>query len=213
MLGLYWPVIVVALFLIFLLYPFRLHISYDTTKNNTMLVVSLLMFGNALRVPLNISLTDVRKRLEHVISDSDKTSSPADASDTSLSARIDHMIRSLQHVFKQQIRPAVQFTYQTIRRVDACEQFVWRTTLGTGDAAETALLVGTLWSTKHVITSFLADFIRFSVPPALHVEAEWDTPRLQVQFHCIFRFRIGKLTTAWLIQWLRYGWKGARSFG
>ncbi|WP_170839861.1 DUF2953 domain-containing protein [Lihuaxuella thermophila] len=72
-----------------------------------------------------------------------------------------------------------------------CEKLEWRTTLGTGDAAEAGVLTGIAWGIKTTLVGVLGSYTRWDEPPRLSVDPAFHHAVLQTHFHSIIRFRLG----------------------
>lgn len=70
-------------------------------------------------------------------------------------------------------------------------RFLWKTRLGTGDAAETSFLYGLAWSLKSGIVAFLTSRFRFVQKPIIEVIGDYQGVSLDTVFDCIFRAKLG----------------------
>lgn len=89
--------------------------------------------------------------------------------------RIDHFV----HILKQ-----------FLHRV-TCEKLQWKTFIGTGDAAETGILVGVAWGVKTNLIAMFSSLIQWKQPPEIEVFPCYAESRLDIDFHSVIRFRIG----------------------
>lgn len=89
--------------------------------------------------------------------------------------RIDHLI----HINKQ-----------FLNRV-TCEKLQWKTFIGTGDAAETGVLVGVAWGVKTNLIAMISSFIQWKHPPKIEVFPYFTESRFDIDFHSVIRFRMG----------------------
>lgn len=82
-----------------------------------------------------------------------------------------------------------------LRRV-TCERLVWKTLVGTGDAAEAGFLVGIGWTLKSMLIGWLSSYLRWQKTPDIMIEPDFHQSRFDVFFHSIIRFRIGHAISA-----------------
>ncbi|MCO7124847.1 DUF2953 domain-containing protein [Sporolactobacillus shoreicorticis] len=80
---------------------------------------------------------------------------------------------------------------------------VWVTTCGTGDAAETALLSGIIWSIKASILPWIAQFC--SDHPRINVVPAFQRKTLNSNLSCMFQVKIGDAIA--MIKKIRGQWK------
>ena len=72
-----------------------------------------------------------------------------------------------------------------------CERLTWHSIVGTGDAAETGVLTGLLWSLKSVILGWGSQFVNMKTPSNFLVTPDFNHLRLETHFTCILKFRLG----------------------
>jgi len=90
------------------------------------------------------------------------------------------------------------------------ESFSWETTVGTGDAAATALTYGTFWALKGSLFALLSQQARLrrGVVPRIKVQPDFLRARFATDFRCIFVTRLGHIMTAANILFWRLLLKG-----
>lgn len=103
----------------------------------------------------------------------------------------------LQHCFH-----FLEWLSGTMRRIH-CTQFNWRTSVGIGDAPETALLVGSIWGIKSMILRFLFRFIQLDTQPQLQVMPAFNQKLFVIEGACILQIRLVYLVSAGLRLLLR----------
>jgi len=80
-----------------------------------------------------------------------------------------------------------------------CQRLVWKTTLGLGDPALTALSTGSIWATKSLLYLNLKKNVQVNFPkPIYEVYPSFTRKEFHVVFDCIFTFRFGHIITAGL---------------
>ncbi|MBO8170424.1 MAG: DUF2953 domain-containing protein [Bacillaceae bacterium] len=84
------------------------------------------------------------------------------------------------------------------------DELKWHTSIGTGDAAETGLLSGIIWSVKGALVGVVSQYFSLRTVPRLHVSPSYQSPSLSVQFSCIVRFRVGHAMVAGIRIWINF---------
>ncbi|MCA1065951.1 DUF2953 domain-containing protein [Rossellomorea sp. AcN35-11] len=84
----------------------------------------------------------------------------------------------------------------------------WKTLFGTGDAASTGTMTGTIWGLKGSIIGLLSGYMRLQSMPVIEVTPTFQHAVIQTQFSCIIQFRIGNAILVGF-KILRY-WRGGR---
>ncbi|MFT8317317.1 MAG: DUF2953 domain-containing protein [Sporolactobacillus sp.] len=69
--------------------------------------------------------------------------------------------------------------------------FVWITSVGTGEADKTALLTGAIWSLKCLILPLITGWLD-DPPPRIKVVPLFQEKRLATRFSCMISFKAGK---------------------
>jgi hypothetical protein len=77
-----------------------------------------------------------------------------------------------------------------------CEHLQWYTALGTGDAAETGMLIGAAWGLKSTAVGWVSRYVQMKDVPNLAVTPDFYRTRLYTHFHCIVKFRLGEAILA-----------------
>lgn len=90
----------------------------------------------------------------------------------------------LEHCFHFQ-----EWLFKTIRRIH-CTKLNWKTSVGIGDAPETAFLVGTVWGFKSSILGFLFRFIQLDARPRLQVMPAFNQKLFAIEGVCILQIRL-----------------------
>jgi hypothetical protein len=84
--------------------------------------------------------------------------------------------------------------YEVMRRFMAhvtCDRFIWKSGIGTGDAAETGVLAGLAWGVKTGLVAVFGSYIRWRARPHLDIVPHFQEHRLETELDCIIRFRLG----------------------
>ncbi|QKG84283.1 DUF2953 domain-containing protein [Kroppenstedtia pulmonis] len=102
--------------------------------------------------------------------------------------------------------------YDVLRRFFSqvvCERLTWVSDIGTGDAAETGVLTGVVWSVKTTMIGMLGSYIRWGRSPDLDVRPFFEKEILDTNLNCIIRFRVGHAILAVLRLLTRIHGKGS----
>ncbi len=95
-------------------------------------------------------------------------------------------------------------------RVISCDKLVWKTNFGVGEPALTAIVAGNLWLLKTIVYLRLMHSIKLNFKrPIYVVHPDFTNKVFEVDFSCIFRFRIGDIIVAGLFKSFlaQRGWK------
>lgn len=79
----------------------------------------------------------------------------------------------------------------------------WQTTIGSGDAVETATLTGLAWGLKGSIVGYISNYIKLRVQPRLHITPHYQESNFTTDFTCIFKIRTGYAMIAGLLLLVR----------
>lgn len=71
------------------------------------------------------------------------------------------------------------------------KKFIWRSEVGTGDAASTGVLCGGIWSIKGGVLAWIRTYITLRKPPQIEVHPNFHRLVSMTDFTCMFQFRIG----------------------
>jgi hypothetical protein len=88
------------------------------------------------------------------------------------------------------------------------KQFEWHTMIGVGDAAQTGIIAGAIWTLKGSIVGLLSHYLKLKQIPNLSVTPQFQLALIQTRLSCIFQFRIGHAILAGL-KLIKF-WKGGR---
>lgn len=71
------------------------------------------------------------------------------------------------------------------------DKLYWQSQVGTGEAMETGLLTGVVWSIKGSILGIISKYIILTKDPILVVEPNFQQRVFRTNFECIISFRLG----------------------
>lgn len=86
--------------------------------------------------------------------------------------------------------------------------FEWQSKIGTGDAAQTGVLVGIGWSVKYGVLALISKYMRVKTTPVLSLIPSFQQAVSETNFVCMIHFRIGHAIVAG-IRIMKY-WRGSR---
>ncbi|GEL76874.1 DUF2953 domain-containing protein [Tenuibacillus multivorans] len=90
---------------------------------------------------------------------------------------------------KKDIIPNLKRTLHTIK----LQQWRWNTAIGVDSAHYTAILTGSLYSIKSMISLFLASFFENESDPYYSVSPQYSKPTYQTELKCILSFQLGQI--------------------
>ena len=108
--------------------------------------------------------------------------------------------RITPHEVMDQIRQAKEFLEHVVNLRGIMKRFInhitihkleWNSTFGLGDAAQTGMATGVLWSLKGSIVGILAHYMRLKSKPVLAITPHFLENVVRTKLICIFSFRIG----------------------
>ncbi len=104
-----------------------------------------------------------------------------------------HKIMENYHKSKRLITHVFGFTQwltQTMCHLK-CTKLQWKTNLGTGDAAETAVTTGLVWGLKSSLISVALKYMCFDVKPMLAVNPEYNKAHFSTELVCVVKMKLG----------------------
>ncbi|WP_202078652.1 DUF2953 domain-containing protein [Caldalkalibacillus salinus] len=75
-------------------------------------------------------------------------------------------------------------------------KFEWRTSIGTGDAAETGVISGIAWSTKAAVVGVIQTYLSLRALPRFAVKPHFQEKKIETELRCMIRLRIGNAILA-----------------
>ncbi|GIN57741.1 hypothetical protein J8TS2_20600 [Lederbergia ruris] len=105
----------------------------------------------------------------------------------------------------QNIRPFQRIITQFLIKIKM-NQFEWKTIIGLGDAADTGIASGIIWSIKGSFVSWLRNYLSFYKNPNLSVQANYQQTTFESNFQCMMKIKVGNaMLTAYKLarEWKR----------
>ena len=109
----------------------------------------------------------------------------------------------------------IQSFHETVRGFMShihCEKWIWKTIVGTGDAAEAGIITGLVWGVKTNVLGFISHYIQWDQKPSLEVLPVFQQSVLQTSFESQFSFSIGSAIRFFVLMWVRMRRAGNHSF-
>lgn len=78
-------------------------------------------------------------------------------------------------------------------------KLTWWSRIGTGDAAETGILLGLIWGIKGGLIMLLSHFMKIRTKPSVSIEPSFMQACLYTEFECILQFRVGNAILAGIL--------------
>lgn len=211
----YLPVWIFLLF--FFLIPFiplRFHITYENRGIDDLLSLEM-SFLRIFRWRRRVTL--IKPRLEHwglILSGEQEQKLPLMEQEKKEHSywQIDEVMKSLQNLIQglekyglgatllSLFLPKKVRSYLTVigelENKGHFKKFEWKTSIGTGNPAQTAILLGTAWGVVGYFLAVLQNRYRFRCQPLLNVTPSFGQKVLDTCFDCIFELKIGHIMLA-----------------
>lgn len=84
-----------------------------------------------------------------------------------------------------------------------CTELTWTTRIGLGDAAETAITTGIVWTLKSSLLTYMFQHIKRCTKPRVQVVPDYSQVHFSTQFSCIAKIRLGHAIFAGLVLMIR----------
>lgn len=103
------------------------------------------------------------------------------------------LLKRLNSAYKEMVRNVSGF-HQILRwflTKITCEKLVWKSRIGTGDAAEAGILTGMAWAIKSTLIGWFCSRVKCRHQPQITVDPEFHAKVWDTHVNGIIRFRIG----------------------
>jgi len=147
---------------------------------------------NSLREGIGIKTEYVNKTDNRLIADKDKK-----ITKRTIKEAFDNIQELLSHCFHFH-----EWLLKTLRHV-RCTKIYWKTRVGVGDAADTALTAGMVWGLKTSLLGFLFRFIKLDAAPELAVVPHFNEYKFFTEVTCLAKIRFYHI----LLAGLRLFWR------
>lgn len=185
---------ILAFIVILTLLIIRIELDYRRKGEDDVLSVTVSTMGGLIRFKRQfpVLILDTDEQSIHV---EETRSGPFTSKKTKRQQRI--TVDKIKHKQQQwqQLKTHINGLYRIIKAFLSkvrCQQLVWHSTIGTGDAAETGVMTGLIWSLKSVTLGFSTGYLRMETVPDFRVTPDFNQPRLETHITCILKFRLGQ---------------------
>lgn len=180
-------IFILCLFMILFFSSIRIEFRYYHKNETDKGAITFFALGNLIRYQVKIpaiSFEGVDQGIEV------KTTSKIKRDEKNITKEKVKRFRELSAKMVRQIDHFYRITQSFLQRI-TCEKFQWETFIGTGNAAETGILVGMMWGAKMTLVSFIGSRIQWAKAPIIQIHPHFTEPIFEMKFHSIIRFRIG----------------------
>ncbi|TMW71730.1 DUF2953 domain-containing protein [Alteribacter natronophilus] len=188
------------------------HIAYFHDGDNDELKVKGVLWG-ILRYTYRIPVIEIDEETP-TIAVEEKKSSTASGTEKEIKEKISlhdvifdirQLRRFLKHVFG--FHTIVRHFFSRVQ----VKKLVWKSVVGTSDAALSGSLSGIVWTVKGQVTGLIGNYMRIKCLPDLQVQPVYNMAVSRTDFLCIISFRIGHAMLA-AIKVIRHWRKGKPYF-
>lgn len=206
-----WLFLVVGIVMMsaFVLSPVRVCVMYHRRGDHDQLKTQIRLLWGLLRLRYDISMADLTKKGLQV---KEKRVPPYPGKKKRRRKRF--TLATLQRWARESryLQKRIVHLYEVFRQFLShvvCERLTWVSKIGTGDAAETGVMTGVVWSVKATLIGMLGSYIRWDRSPDLNVRPFFEKEILDTNLNCIIRFRVGHAILAVLRLLTRIHGKGS----
>lgn len=90
-----------------------------------------------------------------------------------------------------------EWVRDTLRQV-SCTDLKWTTRVGVGDAPETAIMTGIVWTLKSSVLAYIFQFVNRDAKPRIRVFPQYNQTHFSTEISCIAQIRLGQAIFAGL---------------
>jgi hypothetical protein len=208
-----WIGIVLAglLFLI-IITKLNIYIYFLHEQDNDHLVITVKAWFGLLSYKINVPLMKVDEDSPSLLFKQEKTKNNSDKEKKEKDIKITptEIINKFKEAkeFLQKVIGFHRIVKQFLSHV-TLKKFHWNSHLGTGDASQTAILVGVFWGVKGSIYALLSNHLKVKAEPSVSIHPLFQMKTSQTRLECMISFRIGHAIFA-AIRVVKY-WKGGKT--
>ncbi|MEX2103766.1 MAG: DUF2953 domain-containing protein [Bacilli bacterium] len=188
-------VIVLIIIIIFLFSHLRVHIEANRSGEKDEIRLDIYAMFNIIHyrihipsVKLHIAQKNIETETEAGIVQTNGT--PANKKKLKfLTPRSKKRSTEVAMVLLHNIKNLHQLLLQVLRHVKV-DELIWKSRIGTGDAAETGVLTGIAWSVKSTLIGYITSYIQLFTIPKMDIAPSFHETKLETTFRCVFRFRV-----------------------
>lgn len=98
---------------------------------------------------------------------------------------------------------------RAVRKRILAEKIYLNLSFGTGDAASTGILVGSLWGAIYNVIAFVSNFIRVT-EPQICINPSYDEELLDFEFECILKVSVANIISIISVLYINYYFEGRK---
>ncbi|WP_028775725.1 DUF2953 domain-containing protein [Shimazuella kribbensis] len=201
--GILIPLVIVILGCIIYYSKIKVHICYRRKSNNDYGEVKVRALGGLIHYRLAIPNIDFENMDKGVKVESKKNTEKEKEKDTFINKQkienwYEHYEELLYHV--KHFQESMRWFMARVR----CDNWIWNTVIGTGDAAEAGVLTGVVWGVKANILGFISHYIQWNNKPELGVTPSFQHAVLDTSFEAKFSFVLGDAIRFFVVLWFRF---------
>ncbi|WP_027409645.1 DUF2953 domain-containing protein [Anoxybacteroides tepidamans] len=204
-------VIIPILFVFFMLMKLSITIFFHHAQDDDECRITIKTLFGLIRYTIRIPLIKIDKQsasivVSHKETINNKSNNPTKRKKYSPKEIIDSFKETkefAQHVIHLHVIVRKFMAHVSVTKLE------WCTKIGTGDAAQTGMIVGFGWSVKYGIIALVSKYMKLKAMPLLSITPSFQQPVSEMKFVCMIHFRIGHAMLAG-IRILKY-WRGNRS--
>jgi hypothetical protein len=183
----------------------RIEIIYRREADNDKGEITVIGLGGLFRYRINIPTVDF-KSVDKGVKVEENTKTTAITEEVKGTSITMEKMERFYHNYEELLH-GVSHLQENLRWFMAritCETWTWRTTVGTGDAAEAGVLTGIVWAVKANVLGFISHYIAWSESPYLEVVPQFQQAVFQTHYEGVFSFRLGNVIRFAIRLWIRF---------
>lgn len=193
-----WILIVLFLFIFISLFTkLTIDLTYKFDPNDQRLVVLIKALFGLIRIRMDIpELNDTNTEKQK----SEKTDPSLDKNFTDIdSIDEDEALKAYRPIkyWMKNINELYKVVKKSLKKV-RITQLVWKSAIGTGDAATTGIISGVGWGFKGTVIGMLSYYFSLKVQPQLEIRPIFNRKISNTYVKCIFQVRAGQAILAGL---------------
>jgi hypothetical protein len=205
-------VVLVAILLLIIITKLNIHIYFLHEQDNDHLVITIKAWFGLLSYKINVPLMKVDEDSPSLLFKQEKTKKNSDKETKEKDIKLTpkELINKLEEA-KEFLQKVIGF-HKIVRRFLSkikLKKFHWNSHIGTGDASQTAILVGVFWGVKGSIYAILSNYLKNEANPQVSIYPMFQMKTSQTRLDCMISFRIGHAIFA-AIRVVKY-WKGGKT--
>lgn len=185
--------VLVAVVIIIMLTELKLWFHLTQKQNRLYLAIKATIWFGLIQVQkewqlMQLAFKNIPELIYHT--ETETKGEPVHKEKHSLSlSKLIRLKRQMERMIKQ-IKDLKVIIIRFARKINL-DCLEWRSSLGTGYADETGVLLGIAWAVKAAITGLLQRYVKMGAPPQLSIHPYFREKKWETDLQCMIRFRIG----------------------